>query len=164
MLSRFLVSLLFCFGCFAQEYSVLEYVQDNLSHRGVLRKSGNFIYVDVDEDYIDELIGLIQEQGFIEPPYFGREDLVGAHISVIYKDEAKQYQIDSIEECGQLIDFVPKECVVVRPPNWKEMEEVYVIVVEAPQLDRIRMKYGLPKSKYPFHITVGVKPKVKKSA
>lgn len=162
MIRSLFLSLLVCFGCFAQEYPVLDYVQDNLSHRGVLRKSGDFVYVDVDDDYIDELIGLIE--GFEEPPYFGREDLVGAHISVIYRDEVKKYQIGSIEECGQLIDFVPKECLVVRPPHWKEMDEVYVIVVEAPELERIRMKYGLPKGKYPFHITVGVKPKMKKSA
>jgi hypothetical protein len=38
------------------------------------------------------------------------------------------------------------------------MSEVYFVVVEAPELDRIRAKYGLPQRLYPFHITIGAKP------
>ena len=63
-----------------------------------------------------------------------------------------------------MISFIPKKCQVVHPPGWKEVDQVYFIVVDAPWLDQIREKYGLPKSKYAFHITIGVKPKMAKSA
>jgi len=76
----------------------------------------------------------------------------------------KKYGVERIQECGETIDFVPKECQVVHPPRWKAIDKVYFVVVEAPELDRIREKYGLLKRKYPFHITIGVKPKMAKAA
>jgi hypothetical protein len=59
---------------------------------------------------------------------------------------------------------VSKGCKVVHPPKWKEMDEVYFVEVESPELDRLRKKYGLPKREYEFHITIGVKPKVAQAA
>ena len=84
--------------------------------------------------------------------------LVGAHITVMYSDEIKKYGVERIQECGETIYFIPKECQIVHPPKWQEIDEVYFVVVEAPELDRIREKYRLPKRKYEFHITIGVKP------
>jgi len=148
-----------CIAWEAPENSkVLEYVDSNLPHYGVLKNSGGFIYVDVDDEYIHHLVSFIQDAGFEEPPYFGREGLVGAHISVIYHDEMTKFMIDEIQECGQVISFTPKSCDVVHPPKWSEIDEVYFIVVDAPQLDQIREKYGLPKREHEFHITIGVKP------
>ena len=56
-----------------------------------------------------------------------------------------------------MIYFTPKECQVVYPTTFQGVEAVYLVTVEAPQLDQIREKYGLPKRKYYFHITVGVR-------
>jgi len=137
---------------------ILEYIQGQLLHYGILKNSDKFIYVDVDNEYIHKLISFIQDDGFIEPPYFGTSDLVGAHISVIYQEEMGKYNLDEIKECGNTISFIPKGCQIIRPVSWPEMEQVCFIVVESPELDRIRKKYGLPKGEHEFHITIGVKP------
>ena len=155
---------------FAEEISapscsaILSYVEQNLPHHGTLKNSDGFVYVDLDDDYIHKLIPFIQQDGFQEPPYFGDGGLVGAHISVMDSEETAKYGIKEIKEYGEEISFIPQECQVVHPLKWKKMDEVYFIVVEAPELDEIRGKYGLPKREYAFHITVGVKPKMAKSA
>jgi hypothetical protein len=139
---------------------LLEASQNALPHEGIVKKSAGFVYVDLDDAYIHSLIPFIQKEGFIEPPYFSNPDSVGAHISIIYPDEMEQYGLSEIPECGQIIHFDPVECKVVHPPRWKEIDEVYFIVVDAPQLDAIRARYGLPKREFAYHITIGVKPLV----
>lgn len=150
--------------CFAKEapsfQEILNYIQTNLPHSGILKQAEGFVYVDLDDEYIHKLVTFIHADGFEKPPYFGNSEVVGAHITVIYPDEMTKYGIGEIEECGKAIHFDPKNCQVVKPPNWEEIEEVYFIVVESPELDRFRVKYGLPKREYDFHITIGVKPKI----
>jgi len=136
---------------------ILEYIQRQLPHCGVLKNSEGFVYVNVDDEYVHKLVSFIKDEGFEEPPYFGDAGLVGAHITVIYPDEVKKYGIKEIQECGKTINFTPKKCQVVRPPKWEKIDQVYFVVVEAPELDQIREKYGLPKREYDFHITIGVK-------
>ncbi len=99
----------------------------------------------------------ISEEGYELPPYFGRDELHGAHISVIYSKEAKEYGVGKVKEVGETIYFKPLGCRVVAPKNWKDVDEVYVIAVQAPVLNRLRKKYGLPKAGQDFHITIGVK-------
>jgi hypothetical protein len=143
---------------------ILKYVEAKLPHQGMLKNSDGFIYVDIDDDYIHKLISFIEKDGFEEPPYFDGEGLVGAHITVIYPNDMKKYHVGEIKELGQTIRFTPKKCQVMHPPGWREMDEVYFIVVDAPELDRIRQKYGLPQKKYDYHITIGVKKKSAKAA
>ncbi len=143
---------------------VVERIEQDFALSGTLKQSGKFTYVDVEDRYIHELLPLIVSEGFDIPPYFGRPDSAGAHITVIYPGEAIKYGVGRIEECGEKVTFSLKQCEVVKPKNWKEMEELYLIVVEAPELDKIRQKYALPSKRYPFHITVGVKPKIKAAA
>lgn len=146
------------------EYScpaVLDAIEKELPHYGVLKHEGDFVYVDLDDDYIHKLVQLIPNEGFQEPPYFGRADLVGAHISVIFPGECN---VEEIQEYGQKIPFTIKECQVVRPLQMLGVDEVYLVVVDAPELAFIRKKYGLPKYKYDFHITIGVKPSYNSSA
>jgi hypothetical protein len=142
---------------------IMNYIQNDLPHYGILKNSSEFVYVEIDEKYIHKLVAFIQKDGFEEPPYFGSSN-VGAHITVIYPNEIQKYGTREIQECGEKIFFTPKECQIVHPPRWEGMDEVYLIVVEAPELDKIREKYGLPKREYDFHITIGVKPKMAKSA
>lgn len=124
---------------------------------GILRENTDgFIYVDVDDNYIHELIHFIEGEGYQEPPYFGGSELVGAHISVVYANEER---MGSLAEEGQIIHFTPRECRVVHPPHWNGVEDVYLIEVDAPELDLIRAKYGLPKVEFGYHITIGIKPK-----
>lgn len=154
---------------FAQEIpapscsEILSCVEESLPQHGILKNSEGFLYVDLDDQYVHKLIPFIECDGFQEPPYFG-DGLVGAHITVIYPQEMEEYGIRQIEECGETISFCPQRCQVVHPSRMKGVDEVYFIVVEAPELDEIRAKYGLPKREYAFHITIGVKPKMAHSA
>ena len=144
---------------------ILAYVKTNLEMRGTLcQNAEGFVYVKVDDEYIHKLVQFLAGQGFEEPPYFGRAELVGAHISVIYTQELQQKPLENIVELGQSIVFEPIECKVVQPPTWPEVEAVYLIAITAPELAKIRQKYGLPESKYAFHITIGIKRAAAKAA
>lgn len=138
---------------------VLAYSKQNLPTTGVLRHQGRFIYVDVDDSYVHSLLPIIKKYGFGAPPYFGKPGLVGAHISVISPDELNKNGIARINEVGRRIKFKLKRAKVETPPNWKTVDQVYFIEVEAPALAKLRAKYGLPKKEFKFHITVGIKPK-----
>ena len=141
------------------ESKVLELVNSTLPHSGVLKKTSNFLYVDIDDAYIHQIALLIKEEGFSTPPYFDNIELVGAHISVAYPEEIENFT--EIAECGTKIEFIPKRCEIIRLTKessfFQNVEEVYLLIIEAPELDRMREKYGLPKRRYAFHITVGVK-------
>lgn len=132
--------------------TILNYIEENLPTCGVLRDCKGFIYVDVDDDYIHKLITFLEEDGYIEPPYFG-PGRVGAHITVASPKETQNIEI---EECGEEITFTPTHCNMVHPPIMVGVDLVFFIVVEAPQLHEIRKKYHLPEMPYEFHITVGV--------
>lgn len=123
---------------------------------GTLRESADgFVYLDIDDNYIHQLIHFIEDDGYEEPPYFGQPELVGAHISVVY---AKEERVGKIAEEGRVIHFTPLSCRTVQPPNWEGIDRVYMIEVDAPELDLIRANLGLPKFAFGYHITVGIKP------
>ena len=147
-----------CSACLSfSESKVLEFVHEQ-QRSGTLKRACDFLYVDIDDRWIHQIAPFIQEEGFSEPPYFGSE-LVGAHISVAFPSEIEK--ISEIAECSKEIDFDPKRCEIVylENPNpfLPNVKELYLLIIEAPQLDRIREKYGLLKQSYPFHITLGVK-------
>jgi hypothetical protein len=126
----------------------------SLPHFGVLKINQNgFLYVDVDDNYIHQLIRFIEDEGFEKPPYFGAPDLVGAHITVGLVENPDHV------ECGRVVSFRPIRCARVTPSSESEIKEAYVIDVEAPDLSEIQKLYGLSNQKIPFHITVGVKKK-----
>lgn len=143
---------------------LLRYIEENLPHTGVIKKAQGFVYVDVDDDYIHKLIGYIADVGFVEPPYFQESKSAGAHITVIYPEEMEKFGIETIAELGENISFKVTDCKIVRPSGRSSFQEAYLLIVDAPALDQIRKKYGLPKRQYEFHITVGVKPKLTSSS
>lgn len=140
-------------------FEILSYTENHLPLSGTLKKSEHFIYVDVEDNYIHQLVSFIEDEGFEKPPYFGSPQLVGAHITVVYPDEMHQDKVQRSYIPTQQISFTLKECQIVHPLRLKEIDEVYLIAVESPELDTIRQQLGLPKKKYDFHITIGMKPK-----
>ena len=140
--------------------AVLDYISRYLDRRGILEQDAKgYVYVKVDDDYINNLYSLIEDEEFETPPYFDRELAHGAHISVIYKEEADFYKIGKIDEIGSVVSFQVKDCQIIHPPSWNKIDSVYLITLEAPTLEKIRKKYGLPPPAYPFHITIAVKYK-----
>lgn len=145
---------------------IKEYIFTHLNETGVLKQDRwGFVYVDLDDKYILDLNGFIADKGFDTPPYFGGADMHGAHISVIYADEAQAHKlVGKIKEVGSTIHFRVKSCTTVQPKSWKNVDEVYILTVDAPILAKLRKKYGLPPSHYDFHITIGVKYAAEKAA
>jgi hypothetical protein len=164
-----LLCLVFSISAIAEEKSpcdkIQAYILDHLPESGKLcQDSKGFVYVHLDDKYIHMLNEFIKDEGFELPPYFSGDKQHGAHISVIYVREAEEYHVGKIKEAGQTITFKCLGCKTAVPTRWKEVAEVYVIPIEAPSLDRLRKKYGLPKAEHPFHITLGVKYREKEAS
>jgi len=146
--------LLLCSLGFADSHQALEFALEYLPQTGILQQDETgFVYIDIDDAYIHALIPFLKEEGFEKPPYFERANGHGAHISVIYANEGITSEL---EERGSLIAFQIKECQIVHPPQWPDFEFL-LITLECPILDAIRQKYGLPPTKYAYHITIGIK-------
>ncbi len=124
----------------------------NLPAEGTLvQKPDGYAYVKVDDRYIHDLFPLLKAVGFEKPPYFRRGDAPGAHISVFYEKEHIK-----AEEVGKKYLFTLRKIVLVKP---KENLFYIVLEVDAPELERLRQKYGLhPKlNRHEFHITIARK-------
>lgn len=145
------------YGLPAHSDRLLNYIFTRLPKHGILRRDERgLIYVKIDNNYIHKLIEFIKGEGFEVPPYFG-EGLHGAHITVISPEEVIYYALSEITECGHVMRFQPKSCKIVHPPTWPSGEKAFLITIEAPDLEKLREKYRLPKNKYDFHITIGIK-------
>lgn len=114
------------------------------------------VYLKINDAFIHELFPLLPKvhDVLIKPDYFG-EDLIGAHISVIYPEEGTP---SPLEELDTIYSFQPVDlfCAHLGPKNY------YALKVSSPVLTAIRKKYGLSKLLFfknqwlPFHITIGV--------
>ena len=155
MIRILLVFISFTSACYAFLHTDIKtYIEQNLPIEGILEQTENgFVYVKVSDNYIYELHKFIQNEGYIFPPYFG-ENFVGAHITVINSKDSPEMMI---EELGLLVTFKIVGCEIVYPQTLQGVEVAYILTVNAPILDAIRRKYGLPEPLFPYHITVGVK-------
>lgn len=133
---------------------VVDYARQTLPTQGKLVvKSDGFVYLKVDDAYIHTLFPMLglAEKGYREPPYFRTHDAPGAHISIFYADE----QVNPDEE-GQVFHFELKDIKIVHP---SKTESYAILQVNAPELERLRKKYGF-KSKirgHEYHISIAKK-------
>lgn len=134
--------------------TVIDWAKENLPQRGRLMQAPDgYIYLKVDDDYIDQLYPMLSEKGYIKPPYFRRSDSPGAHISVFYTKEREQ--TGKIKEVGRYYPFTLSFLSFVP----EKSHEYIVIVVNAPELEDLRQKYGLSPllQGNDFHITIAKK-------
>jgi len=118
-----------------------------------LKKNG-YGYLNVDNQILD-----------LVSPYFSGHDTFkpnsqkgeGAHISVFYESDLVEKQVWVLEEAGQWFTFEIKELRYFDRKTPKGMDRIWMLAVEAPGLERLRMQYGLkPKLQgHDFHITLG---------
>lgn len=137
---------------------VVDYAKENLPQQGqLLIKSDGFAYLKVDDEYIHTLFLMLglEEDGFKKPPYFRSKEAPGAHISVFYE---KEHILP--EEIGQYFRFQLKQIVIVKP---SKDTSYAVLQVEAPELEKLRKKYGLsPKLfDHEYHISLAKKTTTK---
>ena len=118
------------------------------------RSANNLIYLKIDDAYIHHLFPLLQEKQIKKPNYFGK-GLAGAHISVIYPEEAVQFDK---KDLGTHYNFKIKDLVIAEI----NVKKYYVLLVDCPELRQLRNKYGLPDQLnfknywIDLHITIGV--------
>lgn len=119
-------------------------------------KENGYVYVDVDNAYIDEIWPQLPLQGEFNP-VSTKPKKMGAHISVIYENEMIKNEIWNLAEAGEWFTFEIKELRYVDRNTAKGPRRCWLLVAEAPALERLRMHYGLkPKLKeHDFHISLG---------
>ena len=129
---------------------LLQYVKDYMPKTGTLKKNNNgYVYVEVDNKYVTAVLQQLKGSGYRPNP--GLSNL-GAHISVMYEGETAG---KLIKEDGRRISFQPLGFYKVVLDD----QEYFMLEIDAPDLAKIRSKYGLaPKlNSHAFHITVGVR-------
>ena len=130
----------------------------------ILQTSDGFVYADVPNSIFNAFLPLLNDEpGVSKPPKNERHfDDVGAHISVIKSREIKENNI-IFNDIGRTIHYKMLGVrQVENPDGWEEIEKVWFIAVESPDLEQLRTKYGLsPRIKdHLFHITLAVKPRM----
>lgn len=136
------------------EAVVINFAQEHLPKTGILKRNKEgFVYLKVDDGYIDQLFPLLSNPSYERPPYFRRFNSPGAHISVFYVHETQQ--VGKIKELGRRFAFKIKGLAAV--PD--RTREYIVLKVVSPELEQLRKKYGLaPFLKgHDFHITIAKK-------
>lgn len=122
------------------------------SPQGTLKQKDNgFVYLDVDNAFIDQVVPLLDHEGRLQPLPTS-ELSMGAHISVFYEIE----QV-SPEEIGQKFSFEVQEIRSLTLSNRDKCKCLWMIAVHSPELESLRQKYGKsPKLKgHDYHITLG---------
>jgi len=125
--------------------------------KGKLQQAKNgFVYLDLPDDLINGLFAIIDENNISKPPYNQKKyNQIGAHVSVIDEKEIKDI---TIKEVGKEFNFSLGALKSTTPKTWDDVEKVYFLQIDSPDLENLRNKYGLPKklNGHEFHITVAV--------
>lgn len=166
MIRRFIQTILVltAFTAFAADdfhvepqYHVVEKAQ-TFQHTGTLKQKDNgYLYLEVSKEFIAEILPLIEAEGKMVPPkHYKSKKGIGAHISVMYENEQIQNEIWKIKELGQEFSFSVKELRTVKLTKDNKMKKLWLLAVDAPELEQLRQSYGLsPLLKgHAFHITI----------
>jgi len=128
--------------------------------QGEIRQTRDgFVFVDVPNSIFGGFLPLLGSDVEKPPKNERHYDDIGAHITVIKRREVVDNNI-SFADVGKRISYKMKGVQKVENPDgWEEMEAVWLIPVEAPELEKLRKAYGLsPKIlDHDFHITLGIK-------
>lgn len=133
---------------------VVQWADKNLPHAGILtEEKDGFVYVKVSDAYIHKLYPFLKMRAYTKPPYFRRQDSVGAHITVFHTKERER--TGPIHEIGRSYHFNLLRLSSV-PSDTKKF---IVLEVSAPKLNKLRQKYGLRPliNNHEFHITIAKK-------
>lgn len=131
----------------------------SLPQKGILKQKENgYLYIDVCDEYITEALSVLEAPGKILPPgNYRNKNGIGAHISVMYETEQIIHEIWDIKELGQEYSFTIVDLRTVKIRKNNKIEKLWIIAVDAPELERLRESYGLSSKLkgHDFHITIG---------
>lgn len=133
-------------------------VSYNLS--GVLQlSSSGWLLLTVPNVLVYGVFSAMREPGIELPP--GPGGRLNAHISVMSKEEVAKIGPDKITERGKSFHYTLGRFYAVEPSGWPSVAKAYFIRVSSPQLQELRLSYGLSAlpsgGAKPFHITCAVK-------
>merc|ERR1712227_881298 len=145
--------------------NVLKNLED-LPRVGILSQSNEgMIYLDLDDDWIFKALEVLKDYGYIRPPFFVFPPTpVGAHIKIITKREAEDYELThsdvEIPRLGEEFGFKVKKAFVSRPRTRRfGIDTRYVIRVEIDS-DLMKIRRDLTGKRTPvrngFNIVVGI--------
>jgi len=169
MLNRFIRSLFLFVILTTSAFAGVDYVVEDqpqvmqkvwqFEGRGTLKQKPNgYLYVEVNRDFIAQILPIIDAKGKIVPPrHYTSKKGIGAHISVMYENEQIENEIWEIKELGQEFTFSVMELRTVKLTNNNKLRKLWLLAVQAPELERLRESYGLANKlkSHDFHITIG---------
>ena len=126
---------------------VLDAVKDLPTCGTVAQNQQNgMLYLDLNDDWIFNALTVLQDSGYIRPPFFIYPPFpVGAHIKIVTKREAEDYELfgekgrDVSNLIGKTVDFEVIKAHVSFPRIKKYgIEARYKIRVKSPELSKIR--------------------------
>ena len=128
--------------------AVLDTVKDLPTNGTLARNDKNgMVYLDLDNDWIFNALTVLHDSGYIRPPFFCYPPFpVGAHIKIVTKREAADYELFEEKKgkyvrdlIGKTVDFEVVKAHVSYPRIKKyDIEARYKIRVASPELSRIR--------------------------
>jgi len=125
----------------------------------LMQTEDGFLYIDLPDQLLDVFTEMIEDPKAKKPPYHTKKmNNVGAHVSVAYKDEMEDIKV---KELGDEFYCGIKGFVSLDPEGWNEMDRVWFLELDAPELEDLRKSYGLSKklNGHEFHATVAIKKK-----
>ena len=139
----------------SQAALILSRAKEMLPQHGVLKQDAQgLIYLDLPEAYTTELLPLIADEGAEIPPYYS------PHVVAILPQEHEQRkELESLKVLGQTVSFTVTGCTSLKPRGWEEMERVWIVTIQSPELETLRARALLPPKilAHEFHIVIGTR-------
>lgn len=117
-----------------------------------------FVYLDIPDEYLNNLLELCDDPNVKLPPYFG-PGKAGAHVSVIMAEEMRNRRGFTLPEIGKKFTFRISHMDALKPGGWDGVKTVYFLALTSPELEALRSRHHFsPKiSDHDFHITFAIK-------
>lgn len=121
-------------------------IEELLKKKGKLSEnSKGFIYVEVQDGFIEELLPFIDNPNAKPAPYLGNYTTPSSpHIPVILVTERQAKEIAEVKEVGEEVPFEILGLHSVSPHNWPKVDRVWFLTVLSSRLEEIRRRYRLP--------------------
>ncbi|HSW71985.1 MAG TPA: hypothetical protein VLG44_01065 [Chlamydiales bacterium] len=121
-------------------------IEEQLKKKGKLTEnSKGFIYVEVQDEFIRDLLPLINDPNAKPAPYLDNYTSPSSpHIPVILVSERQAKEIANVKEVGEEVAFEILGLHSVSPHNWPKVDKVWFLTVLSSRLEEIRRRYRLP--------------------
>lgn len=123
--------------------------------------ASGYLIVEVPNAFVRAVFSQLAVPG-IELPPSGPDGRLRGHISVMRAEEVEKIP-GRISELGKTFRYQLGQLREVRPSGWEDIEKVWFVRVESPELKLLRKSYGLPPlpvkgtKEMPLHVSVAIR-------